>query len=101
MFFAIFKTPTFTALILVVIMSYMAFAISQWYTITWLQQVRGWTVMQTMVGYSPFLVIGPLSVGLAAWLIPRVDAQWIMAIGIGVVAVANVLVATMPEQQTY
>lgn len=98
---AVFKTPTFTALILVVVMSYMGFSISQWYTITWLQQVRGWSVMQTMAGYSPFLVVGPVSVALAAWLMPRVAAQWIMAMGIGVVVVANVLVATMPEQQTY
>lgn len=98
---AVFKAPTFSALILVVVMTYMAFSISQWYTITWLQQVRHWSVTQTMAGYSPFLVVGPLSVGLAAWLLPRVAAQWIMAMGIGVVIVANVLVATMPEQQTY
>lgn len=98
---AVFKTPTFLALILVVVMSYMAFAISQWYTITWLQQIRGWTIMQTAAGYTPFLVVGPVSVALAAWLIPRLAAQWIMAAGIAVVVVANVLVATMPEQQTY
>ena len=98
---AVFKAPTFTSLILVVVLSYMGFSISQWYTITWLQRVRGWSVLQTMTGYSPFLVIGPVSVALAAWLIPRLAAQWIMAIGIGVVVVANLLVATMPEQQLY
>ena len=98
---AVFKAPTFTTLILVAVLSYMGFSISQWYTITWLQQVRDWSITQTMAGYSPFLIIGPVSVSLAAWLMPRVAAQYIMAIGIGVVIVANLLVATMPEQQIY
>jgi len=97
----IFKTPSFSALVLVVTLSYMSFAISQWYTITWLQTQRHWSVLETAVGYTPFLVVGPLSVFLAAWLLPRLAAQWIMAMGIGVLVVANMLVATMPVQQTY
>lgn len=98
---AVFKAPTFTTLILVAVLSYMGFSISQWYTITWLQQVRDWNITQTMAAYSPFIIVGPLSVSLAAWLMPRVAAQYIMALGIGVVIVANLLVGTMPEQQIY
>ncbi|SPO06328.1 related to aminotriazole resistance protein [Cephalotrichum gorgonifer] len=97
----IFKTPTFTALIFVVVMSYMGFAVGQWYTITWLQQVRGWSVMDTAVGYTPFIIIGPISVAMAAWFLPRMAAQWILAMGIVVVVAATLLIATMPEQQTY
>jgi MFS family permease len=98
---SIFKTPTFTALILVVVLSYMGFAVSQWYTVTWLQRIRGWSVMQTTAAYTPFLIIGPLSVAMAAWLLPRLAAQWILALGIVVVIISTILVATMPEQQTY
>ncbi|KAK8046733.1 hypothetical protein PG996_014797 [Apiospora saccharicola] len=97
----IFRTPTFTALVFVVLLSYMSFGISLWYMISWQQELRGWTVMQTAVGWIPFAVGAIVAVGLAAWLIPRLAAQWIMAIGIGVMVVSNLLLATMPVQQTY
>ncbi|KAF7561808.1 hypothetical protein G7046_g2350 [Stylonectria norvegica] len=97
----IFQTPTFAALIFVVLLSYMSFGISQWYTIAWLQLQRDWTVLETAVGYTPFLVIGPTSVALAAWLIPRIEAQWILALGVGVTIISNLLIATMPVEQSY
>lgn len=97
----IFRTPTFTALVFVVLLSYMSFGISLWYMISWQQELRGWSVMQTALGWIPFGVGAVVAVGLAAWLIPRLAAQWIMAIGIGVMVVSNLLLATMPVQQTY
>ncbi|KAK8100866.1 major facilitator superfamily-domain-containing protein [Apiospora kogelbergensis] len=97
----IFRTPTFTALVFVVLLSYMSFGISLWYMISWQQELRGWSVMQTAVGWIPFAMGAVVAVGLAAWLIPRMAAQWIMAIGIGVMVVSNLLLATMPVQQTY
>ncbi|KAK6834584.1 hypothetical protein PG987_009278 [Apiospora arundinis] len=97
----IFRTPTFTALVFVVLLSYMSFGISLWYMISWQQELRGWSVMQTAVGWIPFGVGALVAVGLAAWLIPRMAAQYIMAIGIGVMVVSNLLLATMPVQQTY
>lgn len=42
-----------------------------------------------------------MAVGLAAWLIPRLQAQYIMAIGVLTCLVSNLLLATMPEQQIY
>ena len=98
---SIFQTPTFAALVFVVLLSYMSFGISQWYTIAWLQLLRDWTVLETTVAYTPFLIIGPLSVALAAWLLPRLEAQWILAFGVGVTIISNLLVATMPVQQSY
>ena len=97
----IFQTPTFAALIFVVILSYMSFGITLWYTLSWLQLLRHWSVMDTAVAYTPFLVIGPVSVALAAWLIPRLEAQWIMAMGIIVTVISALLVVTMPVQQSY
>jgi len=97
----IFRTPTFTALVFVVLLSYMSFGISLWYMILWQQELRGWSVMQTALGWIPFAVSAIVAVGLAAWLIPRLAAQWIMAIGISVMVASNLLLATMPIQQTY
>lgn len=47
------------------------------------------------------MVSSVIAVFVAAWLIPRVAAQWILAIGVGVTLVTNIILATMPEQQTY
>ena len=38
---------------------------------------------------------------MSAWLIPRLAAQWIMALGCLAILIAQVLLATMPEQQSY
>ncbi|KAK3935941.1 major facilitator superfamily domain-containing protein [Diplogelasinospora grovesii] len=95
------KAPTFGALVLVVLLSYMSFGISLWYMIAWQQLVRGWTVMELAVGWIPFGLGAATAVLFAAWLIPRLAAQWIMAIGVAATLVANLLLATMPEQQNY
>lgn len=50
---------------------------------------------------QPFTVGGVLAAITAAWLIPRLSAQYIIAIGSGAVLIANLLLATMPEQQIY
>ena len=98
---AIFKTPTFNALVFVVLLSYMSFGISLWYMVAWQQLIRGWSVLQLTAGWSPFAITATAAVGLAAWLIPRLAAQWIMAIGISAVLLSNLLLATMPRLQTY
>ncbi|KAF5022718.1 hypothetical protein F66182_5266 [Fusarium sp. NRRL 66182] len=98
---SIFGAPTFTALVFVVLLSYMAFGVSLWYSVAWQQLLRGASVLQTGYGFAPFGFSSLVAVFVAAWLIPRVAAQWIMAIGVGVTLVANVLLATMPAQQTY
>lgn len=97
----IFRTPTFTALVFVVLLTYMSSGITQWYSITWQQLLRHESVMQTGINFIPFGIASLLAVGIAAWLIPRVAAQWIMAIGILVALGANLLLATMPVEQTY
>ena len=69
--------------------------------IAWQQEVRHWTVLHFGVGWIPFGIFGVLGACLAGWLIPRLAAQWILAIGLGTVMVSNLLLATMPDQQTY
>jgi hypothetical protein len=80
---SIFQAPTFLALIFVVLLSYMAFGIGIWYSVAWQQLLRGVSLTQTGLHFIPFGLSAILAVFVAAWLIPRVAAQWIMAIGVG------------------
>lgn len=97
----IFRAPTFAALIFVVLLTYMGFGISLWYSISWQQILRDVSVIQTGVNFIPFGIGAVASVGLAAWLVPRVAAQWILGAGVATVIVSNTLLATMPVQQTF
>jgi MFS family permease len=97
----IFRAPSFTALIFVVLLTYMGFGISLWYTISWQQTLRSTSVLQTGIQFMPFGFGSIASVAIAAWLIPRVAAQYIMAIGIATVIVSNLILALMPIQQGY
>jgi MFS family permease len=97
----IFRAPTFTALIFVVLLTYMSFGISLWYMTAWQQLVRGWSVLHYAAGFVPFGVGATAAVFLSAWLIPRLAAQWVMAIGVVMSLAANLILATMPAQQSY
>ncbi|KAH8194413.1 hypothetical protein TruAng_011420 [Truncatella angustata] len=98
---SIFKAPSFSALLCVVLLSYMGFGIAIWYSISWMQVFRNTSVLQTGINFIPFGIASLIAVFLTAWLVSRVSAQWIMAVGVGVILVASILLATMPEQQTY
>ncbi|KAH7009655.1 major facilitator superfamily-domain-containing protein [Ilyonectria destructans] len=97
----IFAAPTFTALLFVVLLTYMSVGISLWYMVAWQQLLRNWTVLQLAIGWIPFSIGASMAVGLAAWLIPRMEAQYIMAIGVVTSFLSLLLLATMPEQQSY
>ncbi|KAG8162144.1 hypothetical protein KVR01_007909 [Diaporthe batatas] len=98
---SIFRAPTFTALLLVVLLAYMSFGISLWYMIAWEQLLRGRDVIQLAVEWTPFVPGSVVAVFIAAWLIPRLAAQYIIALGVVFVMVSNLLLATMPVRQTY
>ncbi|KAI2622363.1 MFS general substrate transporter [Hypoxylon sp. NC1633] len=98
---SMFKARSMTPLILVVLMNFMATGALLWYTVIWLQEIRHWTPMQFAIGWTPFGFGGAAGTFLAAYLIPRVPAQWILALGTSCMLVATVLIATMPEQQSY
>ncbi|KAI1372347.1 MFS general substrate transporter [Hypoxylon crocopeplum] len=98
---SIFKAPSFTPLIFVVLMNFMAAGTLFWYTVLWLQEIRHWTLMQFAVGWTPFGLGGAAATFLAAYLIPRVPAQWILAMGTSCMLIATILIVTMLEQQSY
>ncbi|RFU28827.1 hypothetical protein B7463_g7511, partial [Scytalidium lignicola] len=97
----IWKAPSFLPLTLVVLFSFMSFGILLWYMIAWQQILRHWSVLLFGIGWIPFSLFGAIGACLAGWLIPRLAAQWILAIGLGTVIVSHILIATMPDQQTY
>ena len=69
------KAPSFSALLLVVFLSSMSFAISLWYMLVWQQLIRSWTMLKIAVSWIPFDIGAILSTVLVAWLIPRLAAQ--------------------------
>ncbi|PVI01554.1 MFS general substrate transporter [Periconia macrospinosa] len=97
----IWKAPSFLPLMVSVLMSFMSFGIMLWYTVAWIQIVRNWSVLQFAAAWTPFLFFGVFAAWWASWLIPRIPAQYILAIGLLSVAIANILIATMPAQQSY
>ena len=97
----IWKAPSFKPLVLVTLLAYMAFGIQLWYMALWQQITRGWSVLEFAVGWTPFVIFGVFAAWLASWLVPRMPAQWILGLGISSVAIASILLATMPDQQTY
>ncbi|RAH67277.1 MFS general substrate transporter [Aspergillus aculeatinus CBS 121060] len=98
---AVFQAPSFKALILVVLFIYMSVGISLWYMVAWEQLIRGWRVLHVAVGWIPYGLGASIAVTGAAWLIPHLEAQYILAVGCLAPLASTMLLATMPEQQLY
>lgn len=98
---SIFTAPTFAALIFVVLLTYMSVGIALWYMVAWQQLLRDWTVLELAVGWIPYSIGASMAVGVAAWLIPRLPAQWILAGGVVAQVASCLVLATMPEKQIY
>ncbi|KAL4974893.1 major facilitator superfamily domain-containing protein [Aspergillus desertorum] len=98
---SIFRAPSFAILVLVILLGYMTVGTVLWYQLLWLQDVWGWSTLQFAVGWTPFVICGTFAACLAAWLIPRLAAQWILALGTVTVMVSTVLIATIPLKQSY
>ncbi len=97
----IWTAPSFLALIFVVLLSFMSNGNFLWYMVAWLHLLRNKSILQFGVEWTPFGIFATLGTFVAAWLIPRLAAQWILAIGTAAILIANILLATMPIQQTY
>ncbi|KAF5975970.1 aminotriazole resistance protein [Fusarium bulbicola] len=78
----IFAAPTFTVLIIFVLLTYMSVVITLWYMVAWQQLIRDWTVLNIAISWIPHGVGASFAVTLAAWLIPRLAAQYLLALGI-------------------
>ncbi|KAK9243164.1 major facilitator superfamily domain-containing protein [Lipomyces tetrasporus] len=97
----IWTAPSFAIVVFVVLLSFMSNGIFLWYMVVWQQLLRGKSILQFAVEWTPFGIFATVGTLVAAWLIPRLAAQWILAIGSATILIANILLATMPVQQTY
>ena len=97
----IWMAPSFFPLILVVLISFMSYGTFIWYLVAWQQQIRHWSVLSTGLGLTPVAICGGAAAVISAWLIPRLAAQWIMGLGCLAILIGQILIATMPEQQSY
>ncbi|KAJ6037310.1 major facilitator superfamily domain-containing protein [Penicillium herquei] len=96
-----FKAPSFQILLLVILLNFMAVGTLIWYQVLWLQDIWHWSTLHFAAGWSPFVVCATAAASLAAWLIPRMAAQWILALGTIAILLSNLLMATLPVNQTY
>ncbi|KAK2015088.1 MFS general substrate transporter [Colletotrichum eremochloae] len=99
--FEIWKAPSFTWMIVSAFFTFMAVGILVWYISLWNLQVRHYTLFLNGACYATLAVCGAVAAILSAVAIRHLAAQYIMAIGSLATAVSLILVATMPEQQSY
>ncbi|VDC04334.1 unnamed protein product [Peniophora sp. CBMAI 1063] len=99
--FTVWTRPSFGPLLLVVVLTLMSFSALIWYLCIWELNIRHYTLTATGASIAPIVVVGAATALIGAWLVPRLQAQYIMGMGVGVVLCASILVATMPEQQVY
>ncbi|KAI1615240.1 major facilitator superfamily domain-containing protein [Exophiala viscosa] len=98
---SIFKAPSFGVLVLVVLVNFMATGVFCWYQVLWLQEVWKWSLLHFALSWTPFVVCAIAATSLAAWLVPRLDAQWILAIGTMSILAACLLMATLSGPHIY
>jgi hypothetical protein len=99
--FDIWTAPSMPALMLVVLLSLMSFGIFSWYIFVWNLTVRAESLLTAAVQIQPLTVGAVLAAATAAFLVPRLAAQHLLAIGAGAMMAASILLATMPAQQNY
>lgn len=79
----------------------MGVGIYIWYFTLFGLDIRGYSIIENAAHFQAVTFLGTLNAFLAAWLVPRLSAQYILAIGSFAVIVCNVLVATTPVEQTW
>lgn len=97
----IWTAPSFGVLMIVALFAFMAFGALIWYLTLWFITVRHWSLLLSAAGITPLTVLGAVAAVLSSWLVPRIPAQYILAIGALCIIISTTLVATMPAQQSY
>ncbi|KAF7556465.1 hypothetical protein G7Z17_g1461 [Cylindrodendrum hubeiense] len=97
----IWASPSFAAMAISAFLTFMGVGIAIWYITAWNINIRGYTIFSSAAAYVPLAVCGAVAAILSAKAISYIAAEYIMAIGSLASCVALILIATMPEQQTY
>lgn len=97
----IWGAKSFTPMLVASFFSFMSVGIFVWYCNIWNLILRRYSIMLDSATWVPLAIGGTISALTCAWLIPRLEARYILMIGSGCVAVSSLLISTMPDQQTY
>ena len=98
---SVWTRPSFTPLIVAVFLIMMSFGAFLWYIEVWELTVRNYTIIAAGASISPIVFSGSIMSVVAGWLIQRLDAQYIVCIGIAEVLTGLILLGTMPAHQVY
>ncbi|KAH7267961.1 major facilitator superfamily domain-containing protein [Fusarium solani] len=98
---SIWSSPSFSMMIVSAFISFMSFGMLLWYVTVWNLEVRGYSVLLNAAAFVPLTIGGAGAAILSAHIVRYVAAQYIFAIGSLATPVSLILVATMPEQQSY
>lgn len=79
----------------------MSIGILLWYVTLYNQILRHYTIFASSATYATLAVMGAVAAFASSWCIPRMPAQYILAIGSTSSCIASILVATTPAQQVY
>lgn len=97
----IWTVPSFALVILVSFLAIMSVGILIWYITLYNQVLRHYTIFASSATYVPLAVMGAVAAFASSYAIPRLPAQFILAIGSTASCIACILVATTPAQQVY
>ncbi len=97
----IWVAPYFSLVVLVSFLTIMSVGILIWYINLYDQVLRQYTMFASAAAFATLAIMGTVAAFAASWAIPRLPAQYILAIGSLSSCVASILVATTPAQQTY
>jgi hypothetical protein len=97
----IWTAPSFGLVILVSFLAVMAVGILIWYIMLCNQVLRHYTIFASSGTYATLAVMGAVAAFASSYAIPRIPAQYILAISSISSCVACILAATTPAQQIY
>jgi MFS family permease len=72
-----------------------------WYFSLFGTEVRHYSLIANGANYQPASVLGAAAAFLVAWLLPRMAARRLIAIGASALVLCNILMATAPEDLSY
>lgn len=97
----IWARPSFGAIVAVVALSLMGFGVFLWYSLQWQYNIRHYTPTAIGATLAPFVLVSGAMAFIGAQLVARIRIEYIMALGIGSILIANLLLGTMPAHETY
>ncbi|KAH8900011.1 MFS general substrate transporter [Thozetella sp. PMI_491] len=97
----IWTSPSFGTLMVTIFFSFMSLGIYFWYMNSYMQTIRGDSLIRTGVQYLPLTIMGSIAPFLASWLVTKVPAQIIIALGCLAMVIITALLATIPADLTY